>query len=195
MARRKRVRRYVNPKAPKDQGNGKRKQFKVADHACLHVVDEDGVTRKYSGRAALLDCGEDEKPDPVYVMLTEEMATFYGNLGYIDVELDFGVEKDAEIDDLKSRSAQDAETIAALQRRIAELEQKPDVSGDEQEALDAVVNSLVTSGASSEADPDGAENGSGDNADSGGAEPSSGPSGGSKSETAKPPRRTRRKTL
>lgn len=195
MAKRRRVRRYKNPKAPKDQGSGPRKQFKVADHATLHVVDEDGVTRKYSGRQALLNCGEDETPEPVYVMLTEEMATFYGNLGYIDVELDFGVEKDAKIDDLTTRAKRDADTIAALQRRIAELEQGPDISGEKQESVDAIVNSLVTSGADSSAEPDAAEDSVGDNADSGGAKPSGGPSGGSVPKAGKSSGRRGRKAL
>ena len=81
---------YKNPKAPADKGGVKR-EFLVRKHANIFTTDDAGDTVKVLGGQK--------------IMLTESMATFYANLGYIEVDLDFGTEKDDEIAKLKAELA------------------------------------------------------------------------------------------
>lgn len=204
MARKSKRPAYINPKAPKDISHeGPRKQFKVAPHASIHVQDEDGVVRKYSGRKAQLDAGPDNRePEDVYVYLTESVASYLANRGLIELELDFGAEKDSEIAQLHQENVRlrdELSDTAALRERIAELEAKlaggDELSsdGEDAEALAAVIGDAESSGAGSPASTDGAEDGAGGDADASGAKSGSGPSSGRKSETSDRVPRRRRK--
>jgi hypothetical protein len=185
MATRKTRSHYKNPKAPVPTGTAT-KPFLVAVHANIFGENVLGVVSKILGSA--------ETDDDRTIMLTENMASFYANLGYIEVVLDFGIEKDEDIATLQELNKSLADQLRDATELLDALTAAK-ADPDEQGITDAVVSSLIPSTTDTAAGDNVVEAVAEPTADTSGGVSGGGLGGGQGDEAPKPARTRRRKAV